>query len=95
MAHKSQLAAREGKDQTDAETCTARKSPECCKGKLFHDPLAACCAIDSDIGQWAEVELFREKGQWGSTLAPGSGLQIITAYDPSVLLRTLLGGSLC
>ena len=38
-------------------------------GKKLHDPLAACCAIDPLIGEWAEVELFREKGDWGSKLS--------------------------
>ena len=50
-------------------------------GKKLHDPLAACCAIDESIGTFAEVELFRERGQWGSRLAPGSGTRIIVDYD--------------
>jgi len=37
-------------------------------GKKFHDPLAACCAIDLSIGTWAEVELFYQRGGWGSRL---------------------------
>ncbi len=49
--------------------------------KALHDPLAACCAIDPEIGQWAEVEVYREKGQWGSRLKPGSGSWIITGYN--------------
>lgn len=59
-------------------------------GKLFHDPLAACCAIDPDIGQWAEVRIFRERGQWGSELAQGTGTQIITGYDRARFIQTLL-----
>jgi hypothetical protein len=55
-----------------------RATPE---GKKFHDPLAACCAINRGIGEWAEVELFRERGEWGARLAPGSGQFIITGYD--------------
>ena len=50
-------------------------------GKKLHDPLAACCAIDPEIGRWAEVRLFREKGLWGSRLCPGSGTRIIVGYD--------------
>jgi hypothetical protein len=35
-------------------------------GKAFHDPLAACCAIDTDIGVWAEnVVMYLERGEWG------------------------------
>lgn len=63
-----------------------RKEPA---GKKFHDPLAACCAIDESIGKWAEVELFREKGEWGSRLKPGSGTWIITEYSRSRFLETL------
>jgi hypothetical protein len=58
-------------------------------GKKFHDPLAACCAIDESIGTWAEVELFREKGGWGSRLAPGSGTFIITGYDRARFVEVL------
>jgi pyrimidine-specific ribonucleoside hydrolase len=58
-------------------------------GKKFHDPLAACCAIDGTIGEWAEVELYREKGQWGSRLAPGSGVEIIVGYDRAKFVDTL------
>lgn len=61
------------------------------KGKAFHDPLAACCAIDSTIGEWAEVELYRERGEWGAYLFEGSGVRIITGYDHERFVRTLLG----
>jgi len=64
-------------------------APEAMGGKAFHDPLAACCAIDPSIGEWAEVELYREKGAWGSRLAPESGVWIITGYDREKFLRTL------
>src|SRR5262249_36109185 len=59
------------------------------EGKAFHDPLAACCAIDESIGTWAEVEVYREKGEWGSRLCPESGTWIITGYDPERFLATL------
>lgn len=51
------------------------------EGKAFHDPLAACCAIDESVGEWAEVELYRDKGEWGSRLKPGSNVKIIIDYD--------------
>lgn len=60
------------------------------RGKAFHDPLAACCAIDEAIGTWAEVELYRSNGEWGSRLAPGSGTFIITGYDHERFLDVLL-----
>jgi inosine-uridine nucleoside N-ribohydrolase len=58
-------------------------------GKAFHDPLAACCAIDESIGTWAEVELYRERGEWGARPRPGSGTWIITGYEHAKFLRTL------
>lgn len=60
-------------------------------GKKFHDPLAACCAIDPSIGTWAEVELYRERGGWGSRLAPGSGTRIIIDYDRERFFQTFVG----
>ncbi len=64
-------------------------APEAMGGKAFHDPLAACCAIDESIGEWAEVELYREKGAWGSRLSPGSGIWIIIGYDREKFFQTL------
>lgn len=58
-------------------------------GKAFHDPLAAACAIDPSIAEWAEVEIYREKGQWGARLAPGSGVNIIIGYDHARFVETL------
>ena len=60
------------------------------EGKKFHDPLAACCAIDESIGTWAEVELFRARGEWGSRLRPGSNTWIIVDYDPERFIATLM-----
>jgi inosine-uridine nucleoside N-ribohydrolase len=67
--------------------------PEVPGGKALHDPLAACCAIDEGIGTWAEVALYRERGEWGSRLAPGSGVFIIVGYDPARFVRTLLASA--
>jgi len=64
------------------------------RGKAFHDPLAACCAIDPSIGTWAEVELYYENvgrwGEWGSRLHPGTGTWIITDHDHEKFLDTML-----
>ena len=67
-------------------------------GKAFHDPLAAACAIDESIGEWAEVEIYRERGEWGSRLSPGSGAhgdtrgdtRIIVGYDHERFVQLLL-----
>mgnify|MGYP000332860290 CR=1 FL=1 len=60
------------------------------QGKKFHDPLAACCAIQPDIAQWAEVELYLQKGEWGSRLSPGSQTWIITDVDMDAFFEVLV-----
>jgi pyrimidine-specific ribonucleoside hydrolase len=58
-------------------------------GKKFHDPLAACCAIEPTIGTWAEVELYRERGKWGAKLSSGSRTMIVTDYNHELFVRVL------
>ncbi|MGB1014597.1 MAG: nucleoside hydrolase [Nannocystaceae bacterium] len=58
-------------------------------GKKFHDPLAACCAIEPAIGTWAEVELYRKRGGWGSRLQPGSTTKIITRHNHNLFVEVL------
>lgn len=58
------------------------------EGKKMHDPLAACCAIDRSIGEWAEVELFRQKGEWGSRLAENTRTWIIKSYHHEKFIDT-------
>ena len=58
-------------------------------GKKFHDPLAACCAIDKSIGTWAEVDLYCHHGQWGSKLSSGTNTWIITDYNHAKFVQTL------
>jgi len=60
------------------------------EGKKFHDPLAACCAIDRSIGIWKEVLLYKEKGEWGSKLCEGTNTKIIIDYDREKFINTLL-----
>jgi pyrimidine-specific ribonucleoside hydrolase len=58
-------------------------------GKAFHDPLAACCAIDRSIGVWKNVDLYREKGEWGSRLNDESNVKIIIDYDKEKFVEVL------
>ena len=60
-------------------------------GKKMHDPLAACCAIDSSIGDWREVHLFRERGKWGTELATGTNTHILIDYNHKKFIETFLG----
>lgn len=57
------------------------KRPE---GKLLHDPLAACVAINRSVCELTEVEAYRERGEWGSRgfVGPyGGNAWITTAVD--------------
>lgn len=59
-------------------------------GKAIHDLVAAACAINPAIGVWAEVEVYRERGEWGARRCPGSNTWIIVGYDHERFLATLL-----
>jgi len=59
-------------------------------GKKLHDPLALATAFDESVCELAEVELFCQKGQWGSTLRPGSNIWISVSYDASRFENALL-----
>ena len=58
--------------------------------KKIHDLLAACCAIDPNIGEWKEVSLFWQKGEWGAELSPGSNTWIIIDYNRKLFEETLM-----
>ena len=69
-----------------------KKHPE---GKKFHDPLAACCALDLDVGYWSEpIALYREKGKWGAKLVspeyPDQKSRIILKYNRERFLKVLM-----
>lgn len=52
-------------------------------GKIFHDPLAACCAIDPTVGEWRDVELYRDErtNEWGSRIVAQPNTKIIIDYN--------------
>merc|ERR1712118_69411 len=59
-------------------------------GKKLHDPLALAVALDDSVCELAEVELFCQKGAWGSRLSPGSNIWISVAHDASKFQAALL-----
>lgn len=61
------------------------------EGKLLHDPLAAAAVLEPSLFGWAEVELYSEKGAWGSRPAPGSRTFISLTLDRERLLPVLVG----
>jgi len=61
------------------------------RGKAFHDPLAACVAIDPTIVEFREVEIYREKGEWGARLAQSTNTFISVALDRERFEQILIG----
>ncbi|NTX58762.1 nucleoside hydrolase [Myxococcus sp. CA039A] len=61
------------------------------EGKLLHDPIAACAAIDPEIITWAEVEMVRQRGEWGAELAQGTHTFISVALDSERFFQTFVG----
>lgn len=60
-------------------------------GKKFHDPLAACALIDRTVCEFKEVELYREKGEWGSRLKSGTNTFISVSVDRDKFEKVLAG----
>lgn len=58
-------------------------------GKLFHDPLAASCIIMPDLFQFEEVEVYYEKGGWGSRKKEGTGTKISISADREKFIKVL------
>ena len=59
--------------------------------KAFHDPLAVCVAARENICEFRRVELFREKGLWGSKLSDASNTSISVMVDMNLFFDTLTG----
>ncbi len=64
------------------------RNPE---GKILHDPLAACVAMDRDICIFREVKIYRSKGQWGARLQESTSTYITIAVDKERFIRKFLG----
>ncbi len=60
-------------------------------GKAFHDPLAACTAISADCCEFREVEIYREKGEWGSRLKTGTNTFISIKCNRDKFEQVLIG----
>lgn len=60
-------------------------------GKAFHDPLAACVAIDQSICQFEPVEIYRERGEWGSKKSENMNAIISIKVDVDKFIQTIVG----
>lgn len=59
------------------------------QGKLFHDPLAASTIVDPSICQYEGVEVYYEKGGWGSRKKDGTGTRISISADRQKFIEVL------
>jgi pyrimidine-specific ribonucleoside hydrolase len=58
-------------------------------GKAMHDLVAAAVALEPSVCTFKEVEIYREKGEWGANEKAGTGTFISVAYDPAKFLDVL------
>lgn len=58
-------------------------------GKAFHDPLAATVALDESVCGFREVEVYRERAEWGSRPASATGTRISVSLDRARFLDVL------
>lgn len=72
----------------DGMTKYLRKTPS---GKAFHDPLAACVTINQNVCTLVPVELYREKGNWGSKISNNLNVSISIAVDMDLFRQTIIG----
>lgn len=59
--------------------------------KAMHDLVAAACALDPAVCEFAEVEIYRERGEWGSRAAAGTGTVISVGFDEPRFVAVLAG----
>ncbi|MFT3772677.1 MAG: hypothetical protein QM820_45375 [Minicystis sp.] len=57
--------------------------------KAMHDLVAAACAYDERVCQFEEVEIYREKGEWGARAASGTSTWISVGIDHDRFVEVL------
>ena len=58
-------------------------------GKAMHDLVAAACVADEGVCERAEVEVYRERGEWGARAAEGTRTFISIGFDEGRFLDVL------
>jgi len=58
-------------------------------GKLFHDPLAACCLINKNVCNFVEGRLYRENGEWGFKQTDNTNQYISVSLNNNEFEKTL------
>lgn len=59
------------------------------QGKLFHDPLAAATIVEPAVCAYEGVEVYYEKGGWGSRKKKGTGTRISISADREKFIEVL------
>jgi pyrimidine-specific ribonucleoside hydrolase len=59
------------------------------QGKAVHDLVAAAVCVDAQVCGFEEVEIYRQKGEWGAKRCPNTRTWISVAYDRDRFIRTL------
>jgi hypothetical protein len=59
--------------------------------KAMHDLVAAACAIDPAVCEFVGVEIYRERGEWGSRAAEGTRTAISIGFDEGRFVEVLAG----
>jgi inosine-uridine nucleoside N-ribohydrolase len=60
-------------------------------GKAMHDVVAATCTLDERVCEFVEVEIYREKGEWGARACAGTNTWISIGFDEQRFLGALAG----
>lgn len=59
--------------------------------KAMHDLVAAACALDEGVCDFAEVEIYRERGEWGARAASGTRTRISVGFHEDRFVEVLAG----
>lgn len=63
------------------------------RGKAMHDLVAAACALDERVCHFQEVEIYRQKGDWGARAAVNTQTRISVGFDEARFISVLAGDS--
>lgn len=58
-------------------------------GKAMHDLVAAACVLDERVCDFQEVEIYRERGEWGARAAVGTNTRISIGFQEARFVEVL------
>jgi len=58
--------------------------------KIIHDLVAAACALNPTVCEWAQVTMrHQKKAGWGADVSKTSNTFIVTSFNPDQFIQTL------